>query len=75
MNRKQSTLNPESGKFIIIGIVLSILTYWLFAQTFLNLGSHLHDTFDTTQGVINLSISLTSLITGIFYGGCRKFIG
>ena len=66
MNRKQSTLNPESGKFIIIGIVLSILTYWLFAQTFLNLGSHLQDTFDTTQGVINLSISLTALITGIF---------
>lgn len=66
MNSKRNVLNPESGKLIIIGIVLSILTYWLFAQTFLNLGPHLQETFNTTQGIINLSISLTSLITGIF---------
>lgn len=66
MNRKTNTIKPESRKLIIIGIVLSILTYWLFAQTFLNLGPHLQETFDTSQGIINLSISLTSLITGIF---------
>lgn len=66
MNRKTNIIRPESRKLIIIGIVLSILTYWLFAQTFLNLGPHLQETFDTSQGIINLSISLTSLITGIF---------
>lgn len=66
MAQKQNSVKPESRKLIIVGIVLSILTYWLFAQTFLNLGPHLQETFDTSQGIINLSISLTSLITGIF---------
>ena len=51
---------------IVTGIVLSILTYWLFAQTFLNLGGVLNNTFHTSESIISLSISLTSLITGIF---------
>ncbi|TDM07949.1 MFS transporter [Macrococcus lamae] len=59
-------LDNRSGNLIILGVVLSILTYWLFAQTFLNLSNDLQNTFHTTQGVLNLAISLTSLITGIF---------
>lgn len=30
----------RSGNLIILGIVLSIITYWLFAQAFLNIGPH-----------------------------------
>ncbi|OZT76699.1 MFS transporter [Salinicoccus roseus] len=66
MNNEAGEVTKRSGNMIILGIVLAILTYWLFAQTFLNLGPHLQNTFNTSQGIINLSISLTSLITGIF---------
>lgn len=57
----------RSGNLIILGIVLSIITYWLFAQAFLNIGPHVQETYSgASAGIINLSISLTSLITGIF---------
>lgn len=57
----------RSGNLIILGIVLSIITYWLFAQAFLNIGPHVQETYTgASAGIINLSISLTSLITGIF---------
>ncbi|WP_414049090.1 MFS transporter [Macrococcus animalis] len=72
MEKNQNKLNETSGNLIILGIVLSILTYWLFAQTFLNLGNTLNETYDTTEGIINLSISLTSLITGVFMVAAGK---
>lgn len=57
----------RKGDLIILGIVLSIITYWLFAQAFLNIGPHVQETYaGASAGIINLSISLTSLITGIF---------
>ncbi len=57
----------RSGNLIILGIVLSIITYWLFAQAFLNIGPQVQETYaGASAGIINLSISLTSLITGIF---------
>lgn len=73
MVKRSNILQPEQGKYVVLGIVLTIITYWMFAQTFLNLGPHLENTFDTSQGVINLSISLTSLITGIFMVAAGTF--
>lgn len=64
----------RSGNLIILGIVLSIITYWLFAQAFLNIGPHVQQTYSgASAGIINLSISLTSLITGIFMVAAGNF--
>src|SRR5690625_2133934 len=64
----------RSGNLIILGIVLSIITYWLFAQAFLNIGPHVQETYaGASAGIINLSISLTSLITGIFMVAAGNF--
>ncbi|HDJ4147436.1 TPA: MFS transporter [Staphylococcus aureus] len=62
MNNTQSS--PRSN--IIIAIMLSALTYWLFAQSFINIGPLVGQTYQTSPAVLNLSISLTSFATGIF---------
>lgn len=55
-----------SGGKLLTGIVLSILTYWLFAQSFLNIGPQIQSTFGASPGIVNISISLTSFVTGVF---------
>ncbi|HCT8478068.1 TPA: MFS transporter [Staphylococcus aureus] len=62
MNNTQSS--PRSN--IIIAIMLAALTYWLFAQSFINIGPLVGQTYQTSPAVLNLSISLTSFATGIF---------
>lgn len=62
MNNTQSS--PRSN--IIIAIMLSALTYWLFAQSFINIGPLVGQTYQTSPAVLNLSIGLTSFATGIF---------
>lgn len=62
VNHTQSS--PRSK--IIIAIMLSALTYWLFAQSFINIGPLVGQTYQTSPAVLNLSISLTSFATGIF---------
>ncbi|HDZ6120561.1 MFS transporter [Staphylococcus aureus] len=62
MNNTQSS--PRSN--IIIAIMLSALTYWLFAQSFINIGPLVGQTYQNSPAVLNLSISLTSFATGIF---------
>lgn len=56
----------SSRSNIIIAIMLSALTYWLFAQSFINIGPLVGQTYQTSPAVLNLSISLTSFATGIF---------
>lgn len=55
-----------SGRQLIIAIMLSILTYWLFAQAFLNIGPNVQKTYPVSPNIINISISLTSFVTGVF---------
>lgn len=58
--------NQFSGSKLLLGIVLAILTYWLFAQTFLNIGPKVQSTYGTTPDIVNISVSLTSFVTGVF---------
>lgn len=55
-----------SGSMLLTGIVLSILTYWLFAQSFLNIGPKIQTTFDASPDIVNISVSLTSFVTCVF---------
>ncbi|WP_370736930.1 MULTISPECIES: MFS transporter [Staphylococcus] len=59
----------QSGNKLILAIVLSVLTYWLFAQSFINISTPVQQTYQTTSGIINLSVSITSFATGIFMVG------
>ncbi|MEP9853232.1 MFS transporter [Staphylococcus aureus] len=62
-------VTQQSGNKIILAIVLSVLTYWLFAQSFINISTPVQQTYQTTPGIINLSVSITSFATGIFMVG------
>lgn len=56
----------KSSTSIILAIMLSALTYWLFAQSFITINPLVGKTYQATPGMLNLSISLTSFATGIF---------
>ncbi|NWK84964.1 MFS transporter [Staphylococcus sp. GSSP0090] len=64
-NEQQSRSNNK----LILAIVLSVLTYWLFAQSFINISTQVQQTYQTTPGIVNLSVSLASFATGIFMVG------
>jgi MFS transporter, DHA2 family, multidrug resistance protein len=63
---------------LLVGIVLAVLTFWLFAQTILNLIPDMQRTLPTGQAVLNLAVSVTALVTGVFIaaaGGVADRIG
>lgn len=72
-----SNVYPKS-KQLIIGIILGILTYWLFAQSLLNIAPHVQRDYGVDMSIINIAVSLTSLLTGIFIvvaGGLSDKLG
>lgn len=76
-NKKQhQAFKP--GTQLIVAIILSILTYWLFAQSFLNIAPHVQKDYNIDMTVVNIAVSLTSLFTGIFIvvaGGLADKLG
>ncbi|MBI5974865.1 MFS transporter [Staphylococcus canis] len=65
-------------KQLIIGIILGILTYWLFAQSLLNIAPHVQHDYGVDLSIINIAVSLTSLLTGVFIvvaGGLSDKLG
>ena len=68
----------QKGKQLIIGIILGILTYWLFAQSLLNIAPHVQHDYKIDMSVVNIAVSLTSLLTGVFIvvaGGLSDKLG
>ena len=68
----------NKGKQLIVAIILGILTYWLFAQSFLNIAPHVQRFYHVDMSIVNIAVSLTSLLTGVFIvvaGGLSDKIG
>ena len=62
----------------LTGVVLAVVTFWLFAQTLLNVIPGIRDTLGLEATVANLAVSITSLFSGIFIvvaGGLADRIG
>jgi DHA2 family multidrug resistance protein-like MFS transporter len=51
---------------LILGIVLAVVTFWLFAQTTLNIAPTMRDDLHITNSVSNIAVSITALFSGIF---------
>lgn len=63
---------------MIIGIVLAVLTFWLFAQSMVNIIPAVQNDLGVSLGTLNIAISLTSLFSGLFIvaaGGISDKIG
>jgi MFS transporter, DHA2 family, multidrug resistance protein len=62
----------------LLGIVLAVVTFWLFAQTLLNVIPGIQGSLGIPRTVGNLAVSVTSLFSGIFIvvaGGLADRIG
>jgi DHA2 family multidrug resistance protein-like MFS transporter len=77
--RKQVVSSPFQGNDrLLLGIVLSVVTFWLFAQTTLNISPTMGRDLGIEQNWINIAVSITALFSGIFIvvmGGLGDRIG
>lgn len=63
---------------LTLGIVLGVLTFWLFAQSMMNIVLAIQQDIDIPSASLNLAISLTALFSGCFIvvaGGVADKIG
>ena len=63
---------------LILGIVLAVITFWLFAQTTLNIAPAMQKAVQISPDLNGLAVSITALFSGIFIvvaGGLADRIG
>jgi DHA2 family multidrug resistance protein-like MFS transporter len=63
---------------LVLGIVLAVVTFWLFAQTTLNIAPAMRDDLGIAEGINNMAVSITALFSGIFIviaGGLADRLG
>src|SRR6185295_19010695 len=51
---------------LIFGIVLAVITFWLFAQTTLNVAPAMRDELRISESLTNIAVSVSALFSGIF---------
>ncbi|WP_281414496.1 MFS transporter [Pseudarthrobacter albicanus] len=62
----------------LVGIVLAVINFWLFAQTLLNVIPGIQGSLGIERTLGNLAVSVTSLFSGIFIvvaGGLADRLG
>ncbi len=62
----------------LLGIVLAVINFWLFAQTLLNVIPGIRGQLGVEETLANLAVSITSLFSGIFVvvaGGLADRLG
>jgi len=57
---------PRGANKILLGIVLAVITFWLFAQTTLNVAPAMRDELRISESLNNIAVSITALFSGIF---------
>src|SRR5690349_17011706 len=63
---------------LIVGIVLAVVTFWLFAQTTLNVAPAMREELRISESLNNIAVSITALFSGIFIvvaGGLADRLG
>ncbi len=81
MTSKSSS--PGSSEYrgtnrLILGIVLAVLNFWLFAQTTLNVAPAMRGDLQISENLTNIAVSITALFSGIFIvvaGGLADRLG
>jgi len=71
------TPNRGSDK-LLLGIILGVLAFWLFAQTPLNIAPAMAADLGVSTSVMNIAVSITALFSGIFIvviGGLADRVG
>src|SRR6185312_13354071 len=66
MNRGAVAESFHGTNRLIAGIVLAVITFWLFAQTTLNIAPAIRADLKISDSVNNIAVSITALFSGIF---------
>ena len=66
MNPSTATGSYHGGNRLIAGIVLAVITFWLFAQTTLNIAPAMRADLNIRESLNNIAVSITALFSGIF---------
>ncbi|HYK57079.1 MAG TPA: MFS transporter [Flavisolibacter sp.] len=61
-----SSANYHGTDKLLTGIVLAVITFWLFAQTTLNIAPVMGADLKISPNLNNLAVSITALFSGIF---------
>ena len=74
-----ATANTHRGaNKLIFGIVLAVITFWLFAQTTLNVAPAMRAELRISESLNNIAVTITALFSGIFIvvaGGLADHVG
>lgn len=63
---------------LLLGIILGVLAFWLFAQTTLNINVDMAKDLHMDAAMMNIAVSVTALFSGIFivvFGGLADKVG
>jgi DHA2 family multidrug resistance protein-like MFS transporter len=63
---------------LLFGIILGVLTFWLFAQTTLNIAPDMQKDLGLDASLMNIAVAITALFSGIFIvviGGLADRVG
>jgi DHA2 family multidrug resistance protein-like MFS transporter len=63
---------------LLLGIIMGVLAFWLFAQTTLNVAPDMQKDLGLDSSVMNIAVAITALFSGIFIvfiGGLADRIG
>ncbi|CAD2079285.1 MFS transporter [Phocicoccus pinnipedialis] len=58
--------NQRKNNMYIFGIVLAVLTFWLFAQSMINIIPAMQKDMDVNLSTLNIATSVTALFSGLF---------
>jgi DHA2 family multidrug resistance protein-like MFS transporter len=78
--RAASSATPpfQGNDRILIGIIMGVLTFWLFAQTTLNVAPDMQRDLGLDNASMNIAVAITALFSGIFIvviGGLADRVG
>jgi DHA2 family multidrug resistance protein-like MFS transporter len=51
---------------LILSVVLAVVTFWMFAQTALNVAPAMRSDLQITPSMSNIAVTITALFSGIF---------
>lgn len=67
MNKqKDLSIKYQGNDKLLLGIVLGVITFWLFAQTTLNIAPAMREDLGIDVNSSNIAVSITALFSGIF---------
>ncbi|MDG0843716.1 MFS transporter [Staphylococcus equorum] len=69
MTKKGNVQTYKGDNKLILGIVLGVVTFWLFAQSLLNVVPTLQQSFNSNIGTVSIAVSITALFSGMFVVG------